>query len=249
MAEKWHLYLSQLRYYSDKCLGVCVHILTSAYSSLVNLLILCIQVFPPFKLIPRKMTLLIGAMMQVCLKLKLHFQTAGLCLYCQMNVCGLANEASAKTPARWCLLNCSWFELQLHFSLALIPSLKSFYYLPKKPVNCWKTNFLWCIKVDWHIILISLISEQLYLWTNYYQVFFWLSRMQCKTDTVPVFLLSILFLFPFLPHLFITAVIHRLHLRAVLSLSPIYCSRFPMRKLLLSVAWATLPVLVLATPL
>lgn len=96
------------------------------YSALVNLLILGFQVFPPFKLIPRKMTLLIGAMMQVCLKLKLHFQTAGLCLFCQMTFYDLPNEASAKTPATWCLLNCAWFELQVHFSFALTPSLKSF---------------------------------------------------------------------------------------------------------------------------
>lgn len=162
MAEKWHLHLSQLRYYSDsECLVKSVHILTPAYSALVNLLILGFQVFPPFKLIPRKMTLLIGAMMQVCLKLKLHFQTAGLCLFCQMTFYDLPNEASAKTPATWCLLNCAWFELQVHFSFALTPSLKSFYYLLKKPVYCWETKSLWCMKVDWHIILISLISERL----------------------------------------------------------------------------------------
>lgn len=180
MAEKWHPFLSQLRYYSDEGPEKSVHILTPMYSALFNLLILGFQVFPPFKLIPRKMTLLIGAMMQVCLKLKLHFQTAGLCLFCQMNFCGLPNEVSAKTPARWCLLNCSWFELQAYFSFALTPSLKSFYYLPK----LLKNKSLWCIKVEWHyIILISLISEQLYLWANYYQVFYWLGRMQCKTDT------------------------------------------------------------------
>lgn len=75
-------------------------ILTPAHYALVNFLIFGFQVFPPFKLIPRKMTLLIGAMMQVCLKLWLHFQTAGLCLFHQMNICGLPNEASAKTPAR-----------------------------------------------------------------------------------------------------------------------------------------------------
>lgn len=172
MAEKWHPYLSQLRYHFE-CLEKSVHVLTLACSALFNLWILGFQVFPPFKLIPRKMTLLIGAMMQVCLKLKLHFRTAGLCLFCQMNFCGLPNEASANTLARWCLLNCSWFELQAHFSFALTPSLKSFYYLPKKLVNCWKTKSLWCMKVDRYIILISLISERLYLWANYHPLFYW----------------------------------------------------------------------------
>lgn len=47
------------------------------------------KVFPPFKLIPRKVTLLIGAMMQVCeiLKVRLHLQTAGLSSMCQNCSC------------------------------------------------------------------------------------------------------------------------------------------------------------------
>lgn len=36
--------------------------------------------------------------MQVCLKLKTHFQTAGLRLSRQMNFCGLPNEPSAMSP-------------------------------------------------------------------------------------------------------------------------------------------------------
>ena len=71
--------------------------------------------------------------------------------------------------------------------------------------------------------------------------------MQCKTDTCFSFFHFVLF--SFLPYLFLPAVINRLHLRAVLSLSLIYCSQFLMRKLLLSVEGATLPVLVLAMPL
>uniref|UniRef100_H3C4Q9 Nucleoporin 210 n=1 Tax=Tetraodon nigroviridis TaxID=99883 RepID=H3C4Q9_TETNG len=103
-----------------------------------------IEVFPPFKLIPRKMTLLIGAMMQVCLKLKLHFQTAGLCLFRQY----LSDYTSGQVITR-CFTDLA----------------------------------------------------------------------RCSVQLIPVFLLSNLFLFPFLRYLFIPAVIHRLHLRAVHSLS------------------------------